>query len=672
MRRLILLFSAALMASAATAQLPDGSIAPDWTATDINGVEHNLYELLDDGKKVILQFSATWCGPCWSYHTNGVLEELYEDFGPAGTDELRIFFMEADDSTTDNDLNGTGSATQGDWVTGTSYPIIDDVGNIFDDYAGAYYPTIYTICPNRILTETGQVSAEEHAAIFQANECAAASVANDPALLGYTGGTTACPGEPVNLSVDLMNLGVTNLQFCTIAVMDGSTEVLSYDWSGDLSTYGIANVDLGTAVFDASTSFSIEITSSDDNDVNNSSSGAVELAEESAMLVKVEIMTDNWPQEISWDISDDAGNVIESVAEGEVAGSEGDVFVWWVNVPEAGCYAFTTNDAYGDGLNGSQWGSINGSCVVTSWHDENNLASVIYNYDGSYEYESEQAGLAADDLPFIVEDCTDAAACNYNPAAEIEDGSCTYPGCMDPIAVNYVSDAGCAAACLYLEYTCEFIGNAAWQSVETAAYPEWQAAVHGVAWDGEWVLHIASEMAEPTTDVVYPVHHFDWTGVNGLPDWAEDVSYALGDVGPNEQQCISASGIPTMPGLYEIQVTGELFISIFGQPFSIGEQSYPVWLDIAENPNPIAGCTYPLATNHLVYATLDDGSCLFPGCTDPEAGNYSPVANIDDGSCGEGCTTEPAAECSTDNNGDGVVNVTDLLALLGEFGNECE
>ena len=36
------------------AQLPDGSIAPDFTATDIQGVEHNLYDLLDDGKKVIL------------------------------------------------------------------------------------------------------------------------------------------------------------------------------------------------------------------------------------------------------------------------------------------------------------------------------------------------------------------------------------------------------------------------------------------------------------------------------------------------------------------------------------------------------------------------------------------------------------------------------------------
>ena len=36
-----------MVGTASFAQLPDGSIAPDFTATDINGVEHNLYSYLD-------------------------------------------------------------------------------------------------------------------------------------------------------------------------------------------------------------------------------------------------------------------------------------------------------------------------------------------------------------------------------------------------------------------------------------------------------------------------------------------------------------------------------------------------------------------------------------------------------------------------------------------------
>ena len=45
------------------------------------------------------------------------------------------------------------------------------------------------------------------------------------------------------------------------------------------------------------------------------------------------------------------------------------------------------------------------------------------------------------------------------------------------------------------------------------------------------------------------------------------------------------------------------------------------------------GCTAPAAENYDGSADLDDGSCQFPGCPDPLSCNYDAEANTDDGSC---------------------------------------
>lgn len=156
----MLVFAISTSVSMANSVMPlnDNAIAPDFTVNDINGVSHTLYDYLDDGKMVILDFSATWCPPCWSYHQSNVLKDIYNTYGPPGTDEVMVLFVEADPSTPVSALYGTGN-TQGDWVTGTPYPIIDDGnGSLNSAYQISFFPTLYAVCSDRKIYEVGQTS----------------------------------------------------------------------------------------------------------------------------------------------------------------------------------------------------------------------------------------------------------------------------------------------------------------------------------------------------------------------------------------------------------------------------------------------------------------------------------------------------------------------------------
>lgn len=247
--------------------------------------------------------------------------------------------------------------------------------------------------------------------------------------------------------------------------------------------------------------------------------------------------------------------------------------------------------------------------------------------------------------------CTDEASVVYDPGAVADNGLCV----IDNNA-----------------YTCEDIGDEVWEAIPLGLSPDYQSGTVGIDQTWSWVFNVPSTLVEPASGVAYGVHHVEWLSFVGMPEWAAVGPVPVMDIEPSTQHCIEMMGTPPVTGTYVLTVTCEAFVAIFGQPFSIGEQVFDVTLEIVANPDPIPGCVYPLAANYVEYATTDDGSCLFAGCTDPEAGNFNPLANLDDGSCGDGCLDEPLPGCASDLDNDGAVSVSDLLLLLGEFGNTCE
>ncbi|MDR0371173.1 MAG: choice-of-anchor J domain-containing protein [Prevotellaceae bacterium] len=133
-----------------------GNMNGNFIAADINGNEHNLQAYLDAGKTVIIDYSTVWCGPCWQFHESGILDELHNNYGPDGTDELVILWIEIDAKTTLDNIRGDGgNDSRGDWTNGGAWPvpIINDVPERlclapFAELFENLVPTIFMVCPS--------------------------------------------------------------------------------------------------------------------------------------------------------------------------------------------------------------------------------------------------------------------------------------------------------------------------------------------------------------------------------------------------------------------------------------------------------------------------------------------------------------------------------------------
>ena len=152
--------------------------AVDFTVTDLHGVEHNLFDILDNGQYVMVDLFAYWCGPCCS--TAPKIKQTYEDFG-CNTGDLFVIGLEADGTTqqTEDFENSCGSAG--------GYPVASGLdggaSEAVDLYMPSAFPTIILIAPDRSIVEqdiwpytTGDVATLLNGYGIEELDCAPVSV----------------------------------------------------------------------------------------------------------------------------------------------------------------------------------------------------------------------------------------------------------------------------------------------------------------------------------------------------------------------------------------------------------------------------------------------------------------------------------------------------------------
>jgi len=338
------------------------------------------------------------------------------------------------------------------------------------------------------------------------------------------------------------------------------------------------------------------------------------------------VLTDNYPTETTWQLVDNAGTIVMS------GGPYASTSTTYSSTEElcSGCYTLTISDSYGDGI----------CCAYGEGNYEFTVDGELVASGGNFG-DAESTEFCTE--PAIIAGCTDPDACNFDPEATSDDGSCAeldacgecggpgtdtdgdgvadcneVPGCTDPDSPYFNpqatdDDGSCS---------CSASPNVE-AALTSASIAESCTFIAGITWGATPALH-------PDATVSATIDGND---------------VALVSLGGTETSLFEAeSGT--------ITITGDLM-------------QIPIAFTVT--------CPDGTTTTTASYLTISTADVSCGGCTDATACNFDDTASFDDESCeyppvGFDCDGNPTSGCPEDIDGDGTVSVTDVLLLLADFG----
>lgn len=329
-----------------------GNLFPDFTYSDIDGQTHNLYDYLDQGYSVVLNYFTYWCQSCQDAGPS--LDHFYNTYS-VNNDLVKVIGFE---TSTLNSQNVAGIDIPSMLVNwGIEYPVInsDGLASIFSSYVEEY-PTYIVICPDKSYNlESGYSAGATLPFLTQKSfACENTDIDDDLDLISL--GSERCESS-MTLNIQFQNTGTNDITNFNYIVYIDSLPIDTVNYVCSLSE---GDVLITSSSYDNIPNGNIDVSvvadlgPSEDNSYNNSLN--VQLAPTNMVYendITVIVNGDDFPEETAWVLKNLDGTVMASDGfnmDGDIVGLSNSSYNQNIVLPAGQCYQFEIFDSYGDGI----------------------------------------------------------------------------------------------------------------------------------------------------------------------------------------------------------------------------------------------------------------------------------------------------------------------------------